>query len=186
MPKGVEKDQLANSGNANAISSTAAGNANSLYGTLAPELQAESAHPGGYTPTQLAAQGTAAQQSAGGSQAATVGQAGLLGARTGNKGAGDAAIAAGQRTAGDQLSKAATGIQTNNAGLEQKQQQAGISGMENLYGTNMGSAIGALNTSNQALSGAQGSSQDNYMDLMNTINKIQSTAGGALTGAMGG
>ena len=41
-------------------------NASNIYGGLEPTLQAEAAHPSGYTPMQKAQTNTAAQQSAGG------------------------------------------------------------------------------------------------------------------------
>lgn len=129
---------------ANNLSSTYGGNAGALYSTLAPELQTEAAHPAGYAPTDLAAMNTAAQQSAGGSQAAAVGQGNLLAARTRNAGAPAAAIDSAARSASAGLSKAATGIQTKNADLKQKQQQSGLSGLENLYGQNEQGSIGAL------------------------------------------
>ena len=133
MPKGVEKDQLANSGTAGNLSNTLTGNAASIYGGLAPELQTEAAHPAGYTPTQLASQNTAAQQSAGGSQAATAGAGGLYAARTKNAGAAQNAIGAGTRSAGANLSNAAVGVQNKDANLEQTQQQEGLKGLGGLY-----------------------------------------------------
>lgn len=153
---GIKSQALANNGTAQGISTNATQNSNALYGTLAPELGAEAAHPAGYTPTQLAAQNTAAQQSSGGSQAGTVGQAGLLAARTRNAGATDAALAQGSIQAGQQLSDAALKVQSNNAGLQQKQQQAGISGLTDLYGLNNGTQVSALNAGNGALNTAVG------------------------------
>src|ERR1700744_4972780 len=84
VPKGVESDQLANSGTANKISNTISANAAKVYDGIETTLQAESSHPSVYSPTQLATMNTAAQQSAGGSQSATTGQGGLYAARTRN------------------------------------------------------------------------------------------------------
>src|SRR5579864_7452790 len=89
---------------AQGLSSTYAGNASNLFGTLAPTLEAEAAHPSGMTPTDLAATDTAAKQSAGGTQAAAVGQGALRAARTRNAGGADAAVAESSRRAGEQLS----------------------------------------------------------------------------------
>ena len=120
------------------------GNANSLYGSLAPTLEGEIAHPAGYAPSDLSAMETGAQQSAGGSQAGAVGQGGLYAARTGNKGAAAAAIADASRGAGQQLSKNLLGIRSANANLKNEQQQAGISGLTNLTGLETGASNNAL------------------------------------------
>ncbi len=167
MPKGIEKDALANSGTANSQASTLSGNAANVYGSLAPTLQAEAAHPQGYTPAQQAAQNTAAQQSAGGSNAATVGQGALLAARTRNAGAAQNAIAQGGRQASENLSNAAVGTQVKNADLQQQQQQAGIKGEENLYGQTMGGGLNALGISNSSLGVANTAAANNpYMKLL--------------------
>lgn len=126
------------------LSNSLQGNAASLYGTLAPELQAEAAHPAGYSPSDLAKMNTAAQQSAGGGQAGAMGQGSLFASRTRNAGSADAAIADSARSAGQNLSKAALATQIKNADLKQHQQQAGLSGLEHLYGTNVGAGVGAL------------------------------------------
>ena len=129
---------------ANQISGQAAGNAGSLYGTLAPQLQAEAAAPAGIAQPDLAAMNTGVQESAGGTQAAAVGQGGLLAARTRNAGGADAAIADASRGAGETAAKGALGTQIANSQVKQRQQQAGLGGLESLYGTNEGSSIGAL------------------------------------------
>ena len=158
MPKGVAKDSFANSGAANAnsgtannLSSTLSGNAQGIYGSLAPTLQAEAAHPQGFAPTDKAAMNTAAQQSAGGGNASAVGQGALLAARTRNAGAAQNAIAQGGRQASQNASDAAVGTEMANANLKNKQQQAGISGEEGLYNSTMGGGLNALGLSNNAL-----------------------------------
>lgn len=161
MPKGVAKDALANSGTANSQASTLSGNASNVYGSLAPTLATEAAHPQGYTPAQQAAQNTAAQQSAGGSNAATVGQGALLASRTRNAGAAQNAIAQGGRQASENLSNAAVGTQVNNANLQQKQQQAGIQGEQQLYGQTLGGGMNALGLSNSSLNTANQADANN-------------------------
>jgi hypothetical protein len=120
------------------------GNASSLYGELAPELQTEAAHPSGYAPADLARMDTAAQQSAGGSMAGAVGQGSLLAGRTKNAGTADAAIAESAKDTGGALARAALGSQLKNADLKSKQQQEGLSGMEGLYGMDVSGANNAL------------------------------------------
>ena len=131
-------------GQSNANSNTFMGNANSLYGDLAPTLEGEIAHPAGYAPSDLSAMETGAQQSAGGSQAGAVGQGGLYAARTGNRGGAAAAIADASRGAGQQLSKNLLGIRSGNAALKQHQRDTATSGLEGLYNTNVAGGNQAL------------------------------------------
>ena len=97
---------------------------------------------------------TAAEQTAGGSNAGATGQAGLMAARTRNIGSGQATAANASTKAGENLSEINTGIQSKNADLKAKQQQAGLSGLEHMYGTDVGAGEGALGISNQSLSDA--------------------------------
>ena len=167
MPKGISGDALKNSGTANNLSSTLTGNAASIYGGLAPQLQAEAAHPAGYTPTQIATQDTAAQQSAGGGQSAAVGQGGLYAARTKNAGAAQNAIGAGTRGAGANLSNAALGVQNKQANLQQTQQQEGLKGLGGLYSEDVSGGEGALGLSNSALNTAETADANNpWMKLL--------------------
>lgn len=151
-------------------SSTAQGLEN-LYGSNATQanpvgmLTAEAVNPSGYSPTQLAAQTTAAEQTAGGANAGATGGALLRAARTRNVGAAPAAIGASNRAAGQELSQINSGIQTRNADLQQKQRQQGISGLEGLYGENVGAGEQALGLSTGALKDA-GSLSNFWQDLL--------------------
>lgn len=167
MPKGVEADQLANSGTAANTSAGLLGNATNLYGSLAPTLTAQAASPSGYTGVQKAAMNTAGQQSAGGTQAGATGQGALLASRTKNAGTADAAIAQSARTAGQQASNTAVGTEVKNATLQQQQRQQALSEEGGLYGTTLGGSNAALGLSNNALSGADSSAANNpYMALL--------------------
>lgn len=167
MPKGVAGDALANSGTASATGSNLIGSAGNLYGSLAPTLAAQAAAPAGYTPTQKAAMNTAGQQSAGGTQAAAVGQGALLASRTKNAGTADAAIAQSARTAGQQASNTAVGVETKNANLQQSQRQSALNGEQNLYSTTLGGGLNALGISNNALGVANSADANNpYMKLL--------------------
>lgn len=181
MAKGVESQQLANSGTAQNLSNQLSANSANIYGSLEPQLQAEAAHPQGYSPTQLASMNTSAMQSAGGSQAGTVGQGALLAARTRNAGAEQNAVGQGTRQAGQNLSNAAVGTQVKNANLQQQQQQSGLSGEAGLYNTDLGASENALGISNSALSGANTSSADNLWSqmLLQAQKNGQSAAAGA-------
>ena len=132
-------------------------------------------------------QNTAAQQSAGGSQSATVGQGGLYAARTRNAGGAQGAIGAGTRGAGANLSRSAVGTEVNSANLANRNQQAGISGLGGLYGTELGEGENALGLSNSALSGADQSAANNpWMKLL--LQGVQSggQVGAAYAGNQGG
>lgn len=143
MARGSNQAQGA-SGQANANANTFMGNANSLYSSVVPQLTSEAANPSGYNPTDLAAMETGAQQSAGGTEAAAVGQGGLLGARTRNAGAAPAAIAAASRGAGEDLSKNALGISTANAKLKEQQHEHALGELGGLTTSEGGLANSAL------------------------------------------
>lgn len=136
------------SAQATAAANTAAGESGQLFGEgqagtnfLMPELQAEIANPQGFGEATKARMNTAAQQSAGGSQAGATGQGALLAARTNNPGAAQAAIGAAARGAGENLSKRALDIQTQDALLKERQRQSGLLGMQNLTTLNTGAAV---------------------------------------------
>ena len=160
------------------------GNAQSLYGSVAPELQAEAAAPSGYAPADLAAMNTSAQQSAGGSQAGAVGQGALLAARTRNAGAPAAAIGQSTRTAGQQASNAAVGIQAKNAGLKEEQRQAGLSGLENLYGRDLTGATTALGEVAPAINANTNAANESWDWTKFVLDPLLAAGGGAATKAL--
>ena len=195
MPKGVEGQQLANSGTAQGLSNQLTSNAANIYGGLEPTLAAEAAHPVGYTPAQKATMNTAAQQSAGGTTAAAVGQGGLYAARTRNAGAGQAAIGSASRVAGSNLSREAVGTQVEDANLGQKKQAQAQSGLGGLYDRTLSGGESALGLSNQALQGADTSAADNpWLKVMQTLpgymqgeaSLLKATRGGGGKGGGGG
>ena len=149
--KGAKGALLQNSGTAQNLSNEYSNNAQQLYGSLAPQLEAESVSPSGYAPSDMSAMRTAAMQSAGGTQAGATGAGRLYAARTRNSGGIGDAIASSARTAGQQLGQESVGIEAQNAQLKQKQRQAGLSGLEGLNTAEMGAGENALGLSNQAL-----------------------------------
>lgn len=139
------------SNSASTAINTAQGNASDLnakgsgiFSDIAPTLESTMANPQGFNPADEAAMETGAQQSAGGTQAAAVGQGGLLAARTRNPGAASKAISDASRGAGEQLSKNLLGIRTANAQLKQHQRDTATSGLEGLYNTNVSGGNAAL------------------------------------------
>ena len=122
---------------------TLLGEQQSLYGNLMPQLEAEATHPAGIDPTTMAEMKTNQMQTAGGSNAGAVGQGSLLAGRTRNAGTADAAIEAGSRHSGEQLSNANLETDLANESLKNKQQQAGLSGLEGLNSTDLSGSLGA-------------------------------------------
>ena len=176
MGKGVNRALLQNSGEAQSLANTSLNNANQLYGSLAPELEAELVSPSGYAPSDMAAMNTAAEQSAGGTQAGATGAGRLYAQRTRNSGGIGDAIASSARTAGEQLGKEAVGIQAANAQLKQKQRQAGLSGLQSLNATELGAGENALGISNQALQDANQQSFGFWPDLMKQFDWAEFTS----------
>ena len=184
MPKGVEKDQLANSTTAQNLSNSLTANAANIYGGLEPTLQAQASHPSGFTPMQKANMNTAAQQSAGGSTAGAVGEGGLYAARTRNAGAAQNAIGSAVRSGGSNLSREAVGTEMADANLAQKKQAGALGGLQGMYGTELSGGENALGLSNSALAGASQSSANNpwvkagLMTLDNAEKYAAAMAGG--------
>jgi len=143
MPKGVEKDALANSG-------TATGQATNAYGVANPIYTQEAQHPQGLTPQQMADQQTAATQTLGGANASAAGQGALQAARTNNAGGYQAAIAEAARTAGATQSQDNLGIQNESDMLARQQQQQGLAGLNGIYNTGTQSATQNLGVADSA------------------------------------
>src|SRR6185503_16533837 len=93
---------------------------------LAPTLSAEAINPQGFNPTTMGQTRTAAEQSAGGTNAGIAGERGSSAPRTSTiESVQDATDAAG-RTASENLSNVAAGSDSQNAALNSNQQQEGI------------------------------------------------------------
>jgi hypothetical protein len=125
---------------------------------------------------------TASQQSVGGSTAGAVGEGNLEAARTNNSGgfapALDEAVRSGQRT----LSQNALDIQGENAKLKQSQQQAGLSGLEGLYGNNTNQMIQALGLGNNATSvGTQAGQSGWFQNMTGLMSALQGAGAKGVT-----
>ena len=184
---GVKKDAFANSGTANGLQNQYSSQALGLGSTLAPSLTAESINPQGYSPTTMGQMTTAAEQTAGGSNAGVAGEAGLRAARTRNIGSGQAATAEGGRAAGQELSQVNAGIQTNNAKLKAQQQQEGLTGLEHMYGTDVTAGENALGLSNSSLNLANNAKPTFWQSaLQDVTTPIFKGAGAAISGGLFG
>lgn len=126
------------------LTNSSEANSNALYGTLMPAFEQEAVNPQGFTPSQIAAQDTASQQSTGGAVAGATGEANLEAARNRNAGSFAPALDKAARGAATVNSKNALGVQTGNATLEQGKQQSGLSGLSSLYGTNNQDVLSSL------------------------------------------
>lgn len=154
-------------------------NSSQLFSTLAPELEAASAHPTGYSPVDLAGMTTAAEQSAGGSTAGATGQGALLASRTKNAGTADAAIGQSARSAAQGLSKASTGIAQANANQKNQNQRAALSGLEGLEAGQVSGANQAESIVPQAVNADQNAVRNSW-DWSNALfQPLLSAAGGS-------
>lgn len=166
------------------------GNASHIYGTLEPQLEQEALNPQGYGGSDLAAMNTAVGQATGGATAAAKGEADLDAARTGNRGGFQTALDESARNGMRTNADAALAIQGKNADLKQRQQQAGIAGLGNLYGENTGDELKALGLENESIgegnnsinAGVNASNSGWYQNLLNYM-KTAADVGKAAHGA---
>jgi hypothetical protein len=75
------------------------------------------------------------------------------------------------------LSDASLGVQNNDALLKEQQRQEGLSGLEGLYGQNVGAGESALGLSDQALQTQNQARQNGW--LQNTLGVITALNGSA-------
>ena len=172
---GVKSALFANSNEAGNLANQYESNALGINSALAPTLTSQMVNPQGYNPTTMGQMQTAAEQTAGGSNAGVAGTAGLRATRTRNLGSGQAATAEAGRNAGQELSQVNAGIQTNNANLKAKQQSDAERGLGSLYGEDVGAGNNALGLSNQAL-GTAGNLKNFWQDYLLNAQKAASSA----------
>lgn len=152
------------------------------YNALFPALTKEATNPQGYMPGDLAAMNTASQQSLGGATAGAVGEGDLAGARTRNAGSFAPALDESVRSGERQLSQDAVGIQGQNANLKQAQQQAGLQGLQGLYGTNTNAMLGALGLGNQSTQALTQAGQSGWFQNMTGLIAALKPGGSAAGG----
>jgi len=153
--------------------------ASSTLGEVQPFLQQELLDPQGLgtsTVNQMKTQG-------GEAAAGAVGQAkeaGMLNAsRTGNTAAVPGIIDAAARSAQSGETSAANNVDIQNAELKNAQQQAGASGLEGVYGKELGASLQSLGLSNQAAQVENTAAQGGFQDVMGIVN----AAGNAVAAA---
>jgi len=148
---GTKKDAFNLFGQEDALGNKYASQALGVNSVLAPAATAQMINPQGFNPTTMGQMTTAAEQTAGGSNASAAGQAGLRAARTRNIGSGQAATAQASRGAGENLSEINAGIQSQNAKLKATQQQEGQNTLGRIYGEDVNAGNNALGLANQAV-----------------------------------
>lgn len=194
MGKGANAALLANSGTAQGRSGQLYNEGQGIYGPLVSQLQQESTNPQGYTPQQLSYMNTASQQSLGGGEAATTGQANLEAARSKNAGGFQGAVGTANRGVQRQASTNALAVQEQQANLQQAQKQQALSSLQSLYGTSLTGSEGYLNSSNSSLNDENNSSNE-WLSVLNgglaDLTKLaqpwsQAAANNANSGGSGG
>jgi hypothetical protein len=168
---GTKQQAFNNVGTGQTLSNNLTTNAANVYGSLEPTLAAQAAHPSGLTPAQKATTNTAAQQSAGGSTAAAIGQGRLYSARTKNAGGAKSAIGSAVRGAGENLSNAAVNTELQNAKMGENNQRAALGGLQGLNSTELSGGLNALGLSNNALGYTE------YNPLLNFTGQALSAVG---------
>jgi hypothetical protein len=144
-------------------------------------LTSQAAHPAGFSPADEAAMETGAMDTAGGSQAAAVGQGNLEAARTRNAGGFGQAVSDASRGAGETLSRGLLGVRGANAKLKQQQHDEALGGLEGLYGTNVGGsnqALGNVAPLINADTNAQNASWDAFNNITGAITNAAKSASG--------
>jgi hypothetical protein len=146
-----------------------------------PQLTTEAAHPAGFAPTDLASMNTHAMETAGGATAGATGRGALLAGRTRNAGTPAAAIADSARSGTEALARTGQDIDAQNAELKAKEQQAGLSGLQGIYGTDVGganNALGEVAPLVQANTGEENASWDAFNNITGALSGAATSAAG--------
>lgn len=171
-----------NSTTAQGLAGTYGDRASSTYNILTPTLNRMATNPQGFSPQTKANMLTSAKQSIGGSNSGIVGGSDLAAARTNNAGAFAPMATQAAHDATSALSDASLGVQNRDAMLQEQQRQEGLSGLQGMYGENVGAGESALGLSDQALqtqlaAGRQGWLQ-NTLGVIGTLNGSANAASG--------
>ena len=134
-----------------------------LSKTLVPALTQQAQN--GIDPATLNAMRTGTEQAVGGANAGAAGQGALTEARTRNAGAANPAIEESARNAMRQQSQNEMGIQTMNYGAK----QAGLQGLQGLYGTDLNAALNALGLSTNAVNAQTAADQQTLSSWMQPL-----------------
>jgi hypothetical protein len=187
MAKGVAKDAFANSGTANNYSGMYSKSGQDVNNTLFPFLQGEVNNPEGFGQQTLDQMLTHGGESVAGAVGNAKESAELNASRTGNTANLSSIIDAAARSGMSQQSNNALDVDIANAKLKQEQQQAGASGLNSLYGTDVKAALESLGLSNQALGVANQADANTFNQWQGIIGDVFGAAKTGLTaGSVGG
>lgn len=188
MSRGATKAAQNQLNTTNALGSGAQERANSIYGTLGPELTGMATNPVGFNPRDVSSMETASAQGAGGATGGLTGQDILTSARTKNSATQGADLDKAARTSGQNVDQETLAVQGANALQKQQQQQYALSALGNLYGTNVGESESMYgmgpSTINAWTNAAPGWAQT-IGGLMSDAGKLGQGVGAAATGING-
>jgi hypothetical protein len=183
---GMSKGALGDQKKADAASLTASNaaggagaNASNAWSSAFPELKTQAAAGTGYTPGQQQSINAANMQSSGGAAAGVTDRGNLAAGRTRNAGGFSGAIDEGARIGGDMAGRNAVASAADNAKMAQQKQQAAISTLGGLYGTNMSAQNAFLGTADKSLNTSIAAGQAAQADMTSDIKTAQSLAGPA-------
>lgn len=148
---------------------------------LAPTLERDVTNPVGFTPTETNNMLVAGEQGAGGATAGIAGAAGLNAMRTRNSAALSGVLDQAARTKQQQLSENALGVQNESAKLAQAKRAAALSGLQGLYGTDVGAQMKSMGIQSDEIKNEIEAGQHGW--LQNSLGAI-GTLGGAAKGPM--
>jgi hypothetical protein len=163
--------------NANNTAGGYGAGASGIASTLVPALQQEATHPTGFNPSDINSMLVAGEQGAGGANSGITGEANLHAARTRNAGGFSGALDQAARIKGQQLSQNALGVQNENANLKQKQMQAGLEGLQNMYGTDVGAQMKSMGMVPEDINAQVNAGKSGW--LQNAEGVIKTITGGA-------
>ena len=163
--------------------STAAGygsSATAIGTPLTAQLQREAANPIGFTPTETNNMVVAGEQGAGGATSGIAGQAGLQALRTRNSGALSGVLDQAARTKQQTNSENALNVQNESARLGQQKQQTALSGLQGLYGTDVGAQLKAMGIQDSDINSEIAAGQSGWLQNVEGVgNMLGNMAKGA-------
>lgn len=170
---GTAQSQL---GKANSDASTFGSRAGSAWNALFPTLMGDATNPQGLSATEKANMNTASSQSLGGGVASAVGQGNLAAERTKNPGAFGAALDSASKHAGETASKNALGVEEASSNLAHQKQQAALTELGSLYGTNVKGLGEMMDAANGAL-GIYEKAKGDQKGVLDRVMQVANAAG---------
>jgi hypothetical protein len=154
--------------------------AGQIGGSVVPTLERDINNAPGYNPTDLNAMLVGGEQGAGGAASGITGQAGLEAARTRNSGATSSVLDQAMRRKGQILSQNALNVQGENANLKQRQRSQALSGLEGMYGTDVGAQLKSMGIIPSDISADVNAGKSGW--LQDTEGLLGTLSSGALAG----